>query len=76
MIRPTIMFVAGFVFLALGVRRLANSDAGYLLAAGNLLTGAGLLLYAWLLKKNGKSNVIAAGVFILGCILTVVASLL
>ena len=76
MVRLIVMFAAGFIFLAMGIRNLSFPNVNYLLIAGNLLTGFGLILYAWLLRKNGKGNMAAAAVFIVGCILTVTGSFL
>lgn len=76
MVRLIVMFVAGLLFLAIGVRSLSFPNANYVLTAGNFLTGFGLILYAWFLRKNGKGNLAAAIVFIVGCILTVTGNFL
>jgi hypothetical protein len=76
MVRIIIMFAAGTLFLAFGVRYLMTPGFNYLLVAGYFLAGAGLLLYAWLLRKTGKRNIFAAIVFIIGFILTVTGNFL
>ena len=76
MVRLIIMLIAGILFLALGVRSLIIPGLSYLLIAGYFLTGTGLLLYAWLLRKNGKGAMAAAIVFIIGFILTITGNFL
>jgi hypothetical protein len=76
MVRIIVMFLAGFIFLAMGIRNLSLPNLNYVLIAGNLLTGFGLILYAWLLRQTGKGNIIAAIIFIVGCILTVTGNFL
>lgn len=71
MVRIVIMFAAGVLFLALGIRNLTLPEFNYLLIAGYFLAGAGLILYAWLLRKTGKGNIAAAIVFVVGFILTI-----
>jgi hypothetical protein len=71
MVRIILVFVGAVLLIALGVRSLIQPSANYLPIAGYFIAGAGLLFYGWQLRKNGKGNVIAIAIFIIGFILTI-----
>ena len=78
MVRIILVFAAAILLIALGVRSLTQPFFGvqYLSTAGYFIAGAGLLFYGLMLRKNGKGNVVAIVIFIIGFILTIIGNFL